>query len=72
MKRVDFVVKCGLFYCECKFIGMAISEIQKEACVVLMSFGDFVVAGVVMREPGMALLLFLLSDCNVIKKHIVV
>lgn len=60
MKRVVSVVMCWLFYCECKFAGMAINEIEKEAYMVLMSFGDFVVTRVVMRETEIVLLLFLL------------
>ena len=43
--KVDFVVfvKCGLFQCECQFVSLATGEIQKEAYLVAISFGDSVV-----------------------------
>ena len=36
-------VKCGLFQCECQFAGLLTGEIQKEAYLVAISFGDSVV-----------------------------
>lgn len=64
---VDFVViNCGLFQYECKFTGMATSEIQKEAYAVLMSFGDSVVS-----HSGSAVASALKTACYVIFKYII-
>lgn len=49
----------SLFHWESKFTGMATSEIQKESYVVLMPFGDSVVAKV-KKSPRIAVLLYLL------------
>lgn len=38
-----FLSKCGLFQCECQFASLVTGEMQKEAYLVAISFGDSVV-----------------------------